>query len=165
MMAIATATEDEAEYCYVNEDTEILCEEGETLKVSKFSTLSLLHWKYLCLYFSMTGLSLSRLLGSALPCPVFSSFFPAVHVHLPGTRSFVSSFLSVSSSTRSVFCGIFFGVPSGQKHANDTSQPPTFPHTIRHIPPGLLLPFVVGETSNSFTSMLQRTSPIFPLLA
>lgn len=34
VMAIATATEDEAEYCYVNEDTEILCEEGETLKVS-----------------------------------------------------------------------------------------------------------------------------------
>lgn len=33
VMAIATATEDEAEYCYVNEDTEILCEEGETLKV------------------------------------------------------------------------------------------------------------------------------------
>eukprot|EP00903_Cladosiphon_okamuranus_P010727 g10139.t1 len=32
VMAIATATEDEAEYCYVNEDTEILCEEGETLK-------------------------------------------------------------------------------------------------------------------------------------
>lgn len=33
VMAIATATEEEAEYCYVNEDTEILCEEGETLKV------------------------------------------------------------------------------------------------------------------------------------
>ena len=37
VMAIATATEDEAEYCYVNEDTEILCEEGETLKVHAYT--------------------------------------------------------------------------------------------------------------------------------
>lgn len=32
VMDIATATEEEAEYCYVNEDTEILYE-GESLKV------------------------------------------------------------------------------------------------------------------------------------
>lgn len=32
VMDIATATEEEAEYCYVNEDTEILYE-GEALKV------------------------------------------------------------------------------------------------------------------------------------
>lgn len=33
VMDIATATEEEAEYCYINEDTEILYE-GEALKVS-----------------------------------------------------------------------------------------------------------------------------------
>lgn len=33
VMDIATATEEEAEYCYVNEDTEILYE-GEALKVT-----------------------------------------------------------------------------------------------------------------------------------
>lgn len=33
VMDIATATEEEAEYCYVNEDTEILYE-GEPLNVS-----------------------------------------------------------------------------------------------------------------------------------
>lgn len=32
VMDIATATEEEAEYCYINEDTEILYE-GEALKV------------------------------------------------------------------------------------------------------------------------------------
>lgn len=39
VMDIATATEEEAEYCYVNEDTEILYE-GESLKVSR----GVLHW-------------------------------------------------------------------------------------------------------------------------
>lgn len=39
VMDIATATEEEAEYCYVNEDTEILYE-GESLKVRRRA----LHW-------------------------------------------------------------------------------------------------------------------------
>lgn len=36
VMDIATATEEEAEYCYINEDTEILYE-GEALKVCSCS--------------------------------------------------------------------------------------------------------------------------------
>lgn len=37
VMDIATATEEEAEYCYINEDTEILYE-GEALKVNPRSS-------------------------------------------------------------------------------------------------------------------------------
>lgn len=45
VMDIATATEEEAEYCYVNEDTEILYE-GESLKVSCGDLIIPVSWNY-----------------------------------------------------------------------------------------------------------------------
>ena len=88
VMAIATATEDEAEYCYVNEDTEILCEEGETLKVCTRMICSEVEYRCLgglCLD-SLVSLSLSFFLsGPVQPRRRYYDYAFLLHRNAVGT--------------------------------------------------------------------------------